>query len=93
MTVDAISTWVALLRAVAVMMSRGDEAKITLEQALRDQEDRHRFRIVLEGDTVTLLYTMRRLAEIYGPPPGRRIRELSPEALLQAEWRRARRRR
>lgn len=46
-----VDEWIALLRAVAVMMSRGDDAILTLEQALADQEDRKRFRIVMEGDT------------------------------------------
>lgn len=86
---DAISNWVAVLRAMAVMMARGDEAVLTIEQVL-DEQDGHRcFLMWMRADRLTLLHTMKRLAEIHGPPPGRRrVRELTPEGLLQARIRR-----
>jgi hypothetical protein len=88
-----IDEWIGVLRSVAGMMSRGDDARLSLERALADQDDRARFRLVMEGDTVTLLRTMEELQQRYGPPPGRRVQELTPEGRLQAQWRTAPRRR
>lgn len=83
-------TWVEIYRAIAVLSSRSrDDLRVEVTEAAPSDLGPGRALITVDVDLQGLMRTVADLHLRYGPPPGRRILELTPEGRLQEHWRRA----